>query len=262
MNIGISLPLAMKCNGRRVSLLRVALRNIPGALAKISTLLANHNINILSSIIDAPLGKPEALMIAFIDYSKTKTPLREIASKIKDLDVVIEAKIIKPQLPGIIINDLAYPIKCLEHRCILVHVDGIRAILEYLYGKFGYAAKTLMYYIGYGSIKEVVRRIKKTTGLRGIPLLEACLKMFQAHGYGKFQVTPSKLKPIILVKAYELFECVPFKGKLEEPNSQLFRGVLAGMAEEVLRKEVEVIETKCIGKGDPYCLFAIKPHGM
>ncbi len=260
MSKGISLPVAMICDKFKVCLFRIVLKNIPGSLAKVSTLMAKYNINILSSIIDAPLDKPKAIFMAFVDYSNAKASIEEIVYKLRGLDVVLEVEATEPQLPGLIVNDLGFPLKCLRQNCVLIHINIIGEILRYLYEKFGSAAKVLMYYAGYSSIKDIIKNLRKITGLRGMHLLKACLKMLQAYGYGKFQAKYSRLERMIMVKAVELFECMPFKGKLEEPNSHIFRGILAGIIEEILREEIEVVETKCIAQGDPYCLFVARPR--
>ncbi len=260
MSRNVTLPIAMKCKGLHISLVRITLKNVPGALAKVASLMAKYNINILSSILDAPLGAPKATMISFIDYSKIKAPLEQVIGELKELNDVLEVDVIKPQLPGLIVNELFYSLTCLDDRCVLIHISNIGEVLRYLYERFGPAAKTIMYHAGYGGIKDAIGVLKKITGLKGLSLMKACLRLFQAYGFGRFQVTFYRLKEILVVRAYDLFECEVFRGKLKQPNSHIFRGILAYIAEEVVGKEVEVEETKCIAKGDPYCQFVIRPR--
>jgi len=262
MTENTSLPIAMRSKGLNVFLLKLILKNIPGALAKVSTLMAKYNINILSSIIDAPLDSAKAKMISFIECGKVKTPIDEVTSKLRGLDVVLDVEMVKPQHPNLIINDLMYPITFMGVRGILIHIAGLGEVLKYLYSKFGSSAKVLMYYAGYGSIKGMVKGLKRATGLRDERLLDICLKMFKAVGFGDFKITYYNLNPIyVVVEAYDLFECTPFKNKLKEPNSQVFRGILAGIVEEITGKRVTSVEEKCIAKGDPYCQFTIKQVG-
>ena len=67
----------MRYNGHKVSLLKVTLKNIPGALAKITTLLAEQNI--LSSIIDAPIDKPKALNDSLHRLKQNKNTLSTLS---------------------------------------------------------------------------------------------------------------------------------------------------------------------------------------
>ena len=45
----------------------------------------------------------------------------------------------------------------------------------------------------------------------------------------------------------------------KEPSSHMFRGMLAGVIEEIANRQVISLEEKCIAKGDPYCQFVVKP---
>jgi len=56
----------------------------------------------------------------------------------------------------------------------------------------------------------------------------------------------------------ELFECLPFKGKQENPASQFFRGYIAGLLRQILNKEVAVTEVECVAKGDAACKFVVE----
>ncbi len=249
----------MKCRGLSLFLIKILSKNTPEALAKISTLIAKYNVSILSSIINTLSDKSKASIMSFLDFDKALISVNELVKKLMELDEVLGVEVVKPQFPGLVVNDLLYPISCLDFRCVLVHIDGIGKLLEFLYGKFGSAAKVLMYYAGYSSTKGIIKGLKRITGLKGLPLLRACLQLFQACGYGKFQVSYHKFMPAsIVIKAFNLFECEPFKGKMREANSHIFRGVLACIIEEVTGKKAIVLEGKCIAKGDPYCQFIVK----
>jgi len=197
-------------------------------------------------------------MISFIDYTKSRAPLDVVIEELKDSDVVLDVEVIKPQLPELIVNVLTYPLLCLDVRCILIHITGMSEMLRYLYSRFGSAAKALMYYAGYSSAKGMIGELKKVKEAEKIDILRACLQLFQACGYGRFEILYSKLKPVnILIRAYDLFECEPFRGRMEEANSHFFRGILAGVVEAITGEEVIALEDKCIAKGDPFCQFII-----
>ncbi|MFH1256813.1 MAG: 4-vinyl reductase [Candidatus Diapherotrites archaeon] len=49
-----------------------------------------------------------------------------------------------------------------------------------------------------------------------------------------------------------------YKNKVKEPVDHIFRGLAAGVGSAILKKEMDWIETKCIGKGDPYCEMLFK----
>ncbi|MEM2084229.1 MAG: 4-vinyl reductase, partial [Nitrososphaerota archaeon] len=65
-------------------------------------------------------------------------------------------------------------------------------------------------------------------------------------------------KCVAKIKVYELFECIPFKGLRKEAGSYFFKGYLTGILKNLFNKEIEIIEEKCVAKGDAYCLFITK----
>jgi len=256
---GISLPIAMRSSGSKIILLKLTLENIPGALAKVAKVLADHGVNILSSIINASKGAQNATMISFVDYTRVQESIEELANKLRELNVVLDVTVVKPQMPGLIVNELLYPLSYMGVRVVCFHIACIGELLRQLYNKFGPSAKALMYYAGYSGIKKIVGALYGITGLKDLALLHACLQLFKASGFGEFEIKSFNLKPVhISIEAYDLFECVPFKGELKEPNSQIFRGILAETVEEIAREPALAIEEKCIAKGDPYCKFIIK----
>ena len=260
MDSDITIPIAMRSKDLNIFLLELLLKNRPKALARISAVLGDYNVNILSSIIDAPVDSKEAKMLSFIECSRVKAPLDLIIEKLKELDVVLDVKVIKPNTPGLVINDLLYPLSCLGVRIFCLHVTGWGALLKYLYDKFGASAKALLYYAGYGSIRGMVKGIKKITGLKDVRLLGACLQLFKASGFGDFKIIRFSLNPLnVIIRVHDLFECVTFKGMSKEPSSHMFRGMLAGVIEEIANRQVISLEEKCIAKGDPYCQFVVKP---
>ena len=60
-----------------------------------------------------------------------------------------------------------------------------------------------------------------------------------------------------VIRVFELFECLPFKGKLKESRSHFFRAYLEGAFKALFKTEYTATETECLAKGDPYCRFII-----
>jgi predicted hydrocarbon binding protein len=59
----------------------------------------------------------------------------------------------------------------------------------------------------------------------------------------------------ITVAVHDLFECLPFQGKMTKPTSHLFRGYLTGVMSVLFASHITVLETECIAKGDAECVF-------
>jgi len=121
----VSLPIAMKGVVPQVFLFKVSLQNAPGALVKIAMLLAQYEVNILSSLIDSSLGEAEVTIISFMDFSRTSVPVEELVQELKRLDVVYDVQVVKPQIPELIINTfMQFPI-ILGVRCVFLPVAGL-----------------------------------------------------------------------------------------------------------------------------------------
>ena len=62
------------------------------------------------------------------------------------------------------------------------------------------------------------------------------------------------------IETEDLFECSPFKGKMQESTSHFFRGYLSGVVSKALGKELIAREERCIAKGDGTCYFVVEPE--
>jgi len=104
----------------------------------------------------------------------------------------------------------------------------------------------------------VLRSLKTEYGLEKRQALDAVLKEVMAKGWDIPEVEVfDERRNEAVIRVYELFECLPFKGKLKEPKSYFFRGYLEGAFKTIFEAECMVNETECIAKGDPYCRFII-----
>ena len=83
--------------------------------------------------------------------------------------------------------------------------------------------------------------------------LEYLLLYHESLGHGRFELEKYVDRAYCRMVARELVECLGVSS--EKPNSQLFRGLLAGFLSRLWGEEVKVVESKCIAKGDPYCEF-------
>jgi len=90
-------------------------------------------------------------------------------------------------------------------------------------------------------------------------VLEAISKTKRAEGWGKIcfkglAVEKGKVKGRIVVEGS--FEAKGY-GKSTIPVCHFLRGYLAGVLSTILATRVEILETKCLAKGDDYCEFQV-----
>lgn len=78
-------------------------------------------------------------------------------------------------------------------------------------------------------------------------------------GWGKFDFVTydvKKLEGIVRTPNSPVGEY--YKNKVQQPVDHIFRALAAGVGSAILKKDMDWIETKCIGKGDPYCEMLFK----
>ncbi|MCD6113985.1 MAG: hypothetical protein J7J78_01640 [Thermoprotei archaeon] len=95
--------------GRRIVELALEILNKPGSIAKISSLLAEHNINILWGFhAAAPEDKVEIWGL-FVEVPKDLN-LNELISKLKSLNVVYSVRYSERKYGQFLVDTLYYPI--------------------------------------------------------------------------------------------------------------------------------------------------------
>ncbi|MEM2025665.1 MAG: 4-vinyl reductase, partial [Desulfurococcaceae archaeon] len=151
-----------------------------------------------------------------------------------------------------------YPVVVVDERALIFRKEMMNIMLLGIREKWGATGQVFLYFLGYEGGVGAAKFYKRVSELPPLEAVKASLKVAMAHGLGMFELVSIDLdKPLIAVRAYDLFECSPVKGKREEPFSEFYRGVLSGTFSELLGVKVSAEERRCIAKGDPYCEFII-----
>ena len=225
----------------------ILMKNYPGVLAEVSKVLYEYNVNILKLF---ATSNPEvADGIFFCDLTESNVDLDELKSSLESLDEVIEVKIIKPIIPGLVIDNLHFPLLLYKIRCVILIEDILREMVKGMRSEWGSAAEAFLYYLGV--------RIGRTFYKAHMKNLDFCIAALKSTGIGDFKINIDYEKGMGEVTVKDSIEC-SIGIKSDKPFSHLIRGVIAGIAMEVIGAEVEVIETRCVAKGDEYCVFQIK----
>jgi len=227
------------------------------SLEKITKFLLENNIVELSGFQNFDYKNNEIIKGFLADLSGSKNDLKTIVESLKNLDGILEVRFSDNVLNGIIIDELFFPLMVGGERSFTFRVESFGAILKRLYEKFGTGAAVILYEMGLGmgesKFKSVVSkyRVDKQTAVKII------LAERSAKGWCIAQLENFNKNGAVIV-AKELFECLPFRDNQERPISQFFRGYLAGVFQQLYGKNVNVIETECIAKGDSSCRFIVQ----
>lgn len=205
-------------------------------------------------------GKPTVNAIAFLDFSKAKaTPEEAVEILTNSYDFVKNAKIIKPQGKDVVFDDYFFPLIAAGERAVVFRKSVYEAIFKGVRERFGTAGEAMLYYQGFSIGTEIFNHYVKIAKSDKIEdMIEAAKAINITLGWGVIDdVSIDQKKGCAKLRIYHSFECELCKAK-EKPQSQFYRGAIAGIFTQFFRKDVEVKETKCIAMGDPYCEFEIK----
>jgi len=223
----------------------------------VSSIMSNFGIHILA--LNLTCKKELQYMVFFIDYSRAKIKLEKLVEELRKHPNILNIKYKTKVLDEKIISAFAIPTFNLgTYKALILDVEEFSLVLEKIKEVYGTGGEAMLYYIGkiLGEIAGEKYRGKRITEKF---VIEDCLA-FQAFGWGIVEVEYIDVKAqVVSLKVYNLFESIAVKGKKKKPNCHFVRGYLNGIYSRYFNKEVEVIETMCIAKGDPYCRFIVRP---
>jgi predicted hydrocarbon binding protein len=110
---------------------------------------------------------------------------------------------------------------------------------------------------GYFSMTHNHPNIQKIVRLFHGPLITFLTYQYNKLGIGRLElVAEDPSKPLIVLRLYFSPIALTYleHEKAKEPVCYEFAGTMAGGA-EFIYPGIEIVETKCLAKGDPYCEF-------
>jgi len=239
---------------RRLVEFRVVKKNVVGALAKITALLAELGVDLCSGFLSAYPGEARSVFSFVADLSGVGVSPAVVAERLRGLDVVLDVRYSEPTIPGFMVDVLHFPLLSLGERSVSFTVRVLGAIFKRLYEVYGSGGAFILYDMGVEAGRAKVEAVRSRYRLDGRDVLELILEERVAKGWClprlvEFNMNEARVE----VDVYELFECGAFRGGAAQ--SSFFRGYLAGVLRTLFRKDVEVVEDMCVAKGDEYCRF-------
>lgn len=237
------------------------IKNVPGALADVSRVFANYNVNIVGINFTPSIEESEILLFIAADFSMSNIKPEDIFDKLVSLDKVISGSLVKPKIKGLLVDELHFPIIDIRgRRRIVLSQENLKFFVVGIRELLGSAGLALLYRQGVAIGEAVWERYQKI----GINILEEAIKRLLLGGIAlgryKGEITKFSVEEgVIEIRLHRNWECEVAKMyNIPGPASYFERGVIAGLVKGYLGKEVNVEEVKCIAKGDPYCEFRIK----
>jgi len=246
--------------GEDIYEMRVTLKDVPGALAKASSVVAEAGVNIKTSIVFHLLPEEKrGFWSAFIDVSKSKMQTDELTKRLNELDVVLDVEIVKPEPAAYDI--MHFPVLHGEERAVVMPISLLRNLfeeIEKILTSSGFAA--VFYNAGRRSGENFAEYYRKKfnpkTKEELIKLLFLCVK---AIGWGMVKTCSLDLNRMRgTIRLLNNIEGAMRENKGREPICHWTRGFLAGYLSAATGREVGVREVRCMGKGDEFCEFEIE----
>ena len=234
-------------------------RNVPGALARVSSEIAKQGINILSGLLAAYPEEPASTWSFFADFTEAKIKPEQLAETLRGLDVVLNVRFAESKYHSLAIDNLHFPLRVSGERSVTFRVESIGDMFHRLHEVFGPGAAIMLYEMGVKAGEGKIEAVRRNYRVDGQTALDIVMMERIAKGWGIPEIKEfNKEKAEATIKVKELFECLPFKDRFKQARSNFFRGYLEGVLRQLFKKDVSTTEVECIAKGDPYCKFIAK----
>jgi predicted amino acid-binding ACT domain protein len=209
-----------------------------GALSKLTTLLAQHKVNIIPSG-GYSIWKPGTFIwTTFADFSRTKSPVEYVLRDLKRIDFVTEAKAKK--LNGTHIDQFLFPVYLLNSfRGVIFSIEPLLGVERRLIEQIGPPGEVILFEEGRNyAIETLGQLVEAFPNTRQEALLENVVAWLRTTGWGLFEFAASRLE-----EAGELGVVVtepPIAVIHGLRKSNFLNGVAAGVIEAVYKRRMKL----------------------
>ncbi len=227
---------------RKIVVVSVKLEGVADYALEPTKFFSKHGIRMLSCIVQSHPDRRLIHSTIFLDLTESDLTPEEMLSRLRLI----------PHVKQLEVLDL--PLTHGEARLAVFTLEDI----HYLFGmlrELGDGGLAIMYHMGFRAGEALAEKIFSyfNDNRRS---LEYMLLYNESLGRGIFKLEEFIDKKYCRIRVRELLECLSVKSS--NPNSHIFRGMLAGFLAKLWGREVEVKETKCIAIGDPHCEFEVR----
>ena len=231
----------------------------PGVLADILQVFTSKNVPIVHLDISRPNGSTPIDIIIFADLTGREYLIDDIIRDIRLVNLVDYVRCNSPKFNGLASCNNCYFLTLMKERVVVFRKTLYEIFAKRLREELGSGYTAWLYQLGIALGKSAYRSNKELIGEDFEKLLKLGSVMFEQVGFGRVKIVEADaLKGRVVIRVSDSFECELYKGQTSEPSSFFIKGMLKGYFDELIKRDVKVIETKCIAKGDPYCEFIIE----
>jgi len=250
-------PLMVYFKDRDIAEFFFSVLNRPGQLKRALEVFERHNVNVLSIFSSFDPDGVRCSVFAFVDLTGSDAGTEDIKGELERVTDG-EVRVKMPPVRGFMMEELGFPLYVLPGvRAIILHASGLQEMIMSFHEKLGDTASVFLFHLAFSGGKYMAEYLSQMLAevKNEHELLVEVLKIFQASGWARVELVEyDPLAAKIVVRMCDSVECSAFRGS-GKPMSQLVRGYMSGLLTGLIGKEIRLVETKCIAKGDLYCEF-------
>lgn len=144
-----------------------------------------------------------------------------------------------------------------EVRYILIRPETLSTLQKAMEREIGEKASEILFQSGYEGGSLSTQRYREAFQCTDEEVVQFMIRMGPQIGWGRFEL--ETFDPVLKQLRVKIHRS-PFAeayGSSPLPVCHLIRGVLAGMASIVFKKEVRAKELSCLAEGNPFCRFEV-----
>lgn len=247
--------------GRKLAVFVIKLKDVPGAIAKVSKFLSDYKVNILAGFHTTEIKEDASIGLwsFFVDVTDADPMFKKELENLRKIDVVIDFVYEESSFDSLIVDEFHFPLIVSDEESILFRIDTVSSMFKKLYELFGTGAAFMLYEMGLRAGEVKALSVREKYGLEGERALRFIMAERISKGWGIPRIEIFDEKEFKLVISVDkLFECLPFAGMLNRPNSNFFRGYLIGVCKVLFQRDHRFEEVECLAKGDECCKFVSK----
>ena len=235
----------------------IIMKNVPGALAAVSTILAENGLNLIASESTNIRATGDSVWGFFAEAEKEGLTASTVKRSLDSSPVVLKS-CVDAGFSGVVIDKYHYPLQfTMGQKAVIFQRGDIINMFGRLRHVFQTGAAVMIYEMGLAAGQSDARDLIENLGKHIVQNnLDEIVFLYSATGWGRPELVDLQFEPFrARLRISDNFECSEMRSKT--PNSHYIRGHLSGFVSLIFEKKNSVRERKCIAMGDPYCEFEV-----
>ncbi len=242
--------------GKKVFLVSTRLKNEPGALASVTSILSKAGVNTLSGFTAVSGGAGSGTWGFFAEAEKDFRAAR--LKQLIDSSPYVSDTIVVEGTGGLVVDTTHFPLKLNSgETMILARKEVFGDMFRRLGEMFGTGGEAIVFEEGEATGESDAHRLLEVFGRdmaqRSIPELSM---LYLTLGWGRPELVRFNPSPFgATIRLFNSFECSGQKSTKQ--NSNFIRGHMTGLINVIFGTRVHCTETKCLALGDECCEFEL-----